>query len=78
MPDHPLRPQRPAHPPYAGEDGAAWRAWERACDACRHGSPGGCLEGGAIVTVTGQTRPLLPRVRGGCRGWTPVEGCDNA
>lgn len=67
--NHPLRPMRPPGIPMAGDDNSAFRAWERACDTCRHSDKRlGCTAHGVVVYSNGRKFGFA-RFRGGCRRW---------
>ncbi len=67
--NHPLRPQRPPGIPMAGDDNAAFRLWERACDLCRYSDDRyGCTSSGVVEYTSGRKYGFA-RVRGGCTRW---------
>lgn len=68
--NHPLRPTKPARTiPMAGDDNAAFRAWERACDLCRHSDDElGCTAYGVVQFSNGRWAGMF-RWRGGCDRW---------
>jgi hypothetical protein len=67
-----MRPERPQRLPMKGDDNSAWRAWERACEACVHSdAAAGCTRLGVVEYSGAPGRWYgFPLVSGGCRAWT--------